>query len=217
MRSVKLLKVEIDAKQVKAEKGEVTGHLVVFNNIDHDGEFFVSTAFDEQLNKNGGSIEIPFLWQHNRHKPIGKGIITKDDIGLKFVATFTKGVKQADEAFLLIKDRVLKAFSVGFSDVVAVLDEAREAFALTKAVVKEGSIVTFPANELAIVSDIKSKEDAATVKNTMSSILREAGYSKSIVEIALAGNLATLCKTDEAEKEMSELAKYINNELDKIS
>jgi len=197
-RSVKFLQVEIKADQIKAEHRRVTGHLAVFNNIDHDKEFFVSEAFDEQLEKAGGSIEIPFLWQHNRTEPIGKGVVTKDSIGLKFVATFTEGVKQADEAFALIKDRVLKAFSVGFNDVTAKFDEDRQAVALLKASVKEGSIVTFPANELATISEIKTKEHVSEVKKTMGGLLREAGYSKGIVEAALAGNLDNLCETEDA-------------------
>ena len=198
---MKLLRVEIDEKQIKSEHRIVEGHVVVFNNIDLDGEFFVPTAFDEQLDKAGGSIVIPFLWQHNRQKPIGKGVVTKDSIGLKFVASFTEKVVQADEAFALVKDRVLKAFSVGFNDVTAIFDEARNAVALMKATIKEGSIVTFPANELAVISDVKSKEDAVKVKKTMSSILREAGYSKGIVEAALAGNLENLCETEQSKDE----------------
>ena len=123
-------------KSIHEDDRIITGHLAVFNNVDLDNEFFLPTAFDEQLEANGGSIIVKMLWQHRAVEPIGKGTVTKDDIGLKFVARLTEGVQKANEALALAKDEVIDSFSVGFRDLESRFDEGRGAFALIKAFVR---------------------------------------------------------------------------------
>jgi HK97 family phage prohead protease len=188
-------KIKVKLAKFDAEKRTVSGLLAVFGNKDLDGDIFDSSAFDEQL--AGGSIKVPMLWQHNWWEPIGSGIVSKVEAGLHFEAKLTEGVQKANEALALAKDAVIDSFSVGFKLFERERDNARQANILKRAEVIEGSMVTFPANPLATISEVKSKGDVSQLKREMSDILREAGYSRKLVNAVMAGNIDDLCEADE--------------------
>ena len=94
--------------------------------------------------------------------------------------------------------------------------EDENAFIISKATLVEVSLVTFPANPLATISEVKSKKDVTEVRQSMTAILLEAGYSNGLIKAAFAGNLANLLGVD-SDKGYLELANHINKELEKLS
>ena len=82
------------------------------------------------------------------------------------------------EAHALSKMGALNGLSVGFISKQWSYDTETDIRTLTEIDLWEVSIVTFPANEKARVTQVKSADEAVTPKDA-EKILREAGFSKS--------------------------------------
>ena len=102
------------------------------------------------------------LWQHNTDQPIGIWEeCSEDEHGL-----FLKGrllvddVQQAKEAYALYKNGIINGLSIGFMCNSCTWEERDRDFIrhLTEIKLFEVSLVTFPCNEKAIVTDVKSAD-----------------------------------------------------------
>lgn len=133
-----------------------------FGNIDLVDDVMVKGAFTESL-KN---ITPVILWQHDRFEPIGMPeSIFEDEKGLRVIV-----VMPAEDDF--VRGRVMpqlrigsiKSMSIGF--IVQEFEIKNGIRFITKALLKEISLVTFPANPEAIVTAVKSLDDAEFAPRT---------------------------------------------------
>ena len=149
-----------DSMDVKdEEQGIIEGYASTFGNVDSYGDTVARGAFKKTLIERMPK-GIPMLWQHDMRNPIGRILEAAEDRkGLRITGQFTRGVKQAEEAFLLFKARTLNSLSIGYSTVKQKTDEEENTRTLTELKLYEISPVTFPADEFAVVNTVKGHED----------------------------------------------------------
>lgn len=169
-----------EVKEVSGE-GKFSGYASVFNVVDYYGDKILPGAFSETVSKKTP----PLLWQHDNEQPIGAiDTIFEDTKGLFIEAHLLLDIPKAAEAFILLKNNVIKGLSIGY------IGEAWE-FAmendliirvLKKIDLWEVSLVTFPANEQALVGDVKGITNIRDAEK----FLREAGFSRSEAKAVIA-------------------------------
>lgn len=151
MMQTKHVDVELEVKEL-SEDGTFKGYASVYGVKDLDGDIIEQGAFKDA--KPG----IPMLWQHDTRSPIGKFPVLRDEPkGVYIEGKLTLGVRQADEAYALLKDGVPLALSVGFSVPPGGMewDDKNKVRRIKQAKLWETSIVTFPANPKAQILAVK--------------------------------------------------------------
>lgn len=202
----------------KAEKveddGTFKGYGSVFGNIDSYNEIVAPGAFAKSLAliKDGGD-PLPVLWQHDPDKPIGGyTTLSEDDHGLKVAGFLMKDdVALAREAYALMKARVVKGLSIGYYVRDDSYDEKTGVRTLKELDLREISVVTFPANEAAQVSNVKSALTYMLKAGQLPSIrifeeyLRDVGFSKSQAAAIANGGLTALSRGEPGGKSSDEI------------
>lgn len=140
------------------DEGRGSGFLSVYGNEDSYGDVVESGAFVKTCAERSEDNPLPFLWQHNGDEPIG--VYTRLDPmhekGLYTEFKYAMGVQRAREAFELAKMRACKGQSIGYTTLQDHIDRSTGLRHLKELRLWEGSQVTFPANELADISGVKS-------------------------------------------------------------
>lgn len=142
-------------KNYDAEDGEgifIEGYLSKAI-IDRDREIIPITAFDTKYFSENPIV----LYQHDRQKPIGKFVdfkITNDGVwGKAFISNTSEKLYGV---ISLIKQGILKAFSIGFSVKKAKYAEEIDAVVYEGIILNECSIVSVPANPETLFAEVKS-------------------------------------------------------------
>jgi len=172
------------------DNGTFSGYGSVFGNVDSYREIVAPGAFKSSLAalKSAGDV-LPVLWQHNPDQPIGGYTeLGEDDHGLKVSGFLLKDdVALAREAYALMKARVVKGLSIGYYVPKGAdsFDEKSGIRTLHEVDLREISVVTFPANEIAQVESVKAafqqmlKAGQLPAIKDFEDFLREAGFSKT--------------------------------------
>ena len=135
------------------DDGSFEGLAAAYGNVDAHGDRIEQGAF-----KSAEGVEIPLLFAHKTDQPIGIATVTETPQGLAVKGRLLLDTVAGAEAYARLKAGVLKALSVGFQlpkDGAAVRNGIR---VISKAVLKEISLVVFPANSLAAVTAVKGEE-----------------------------------------------------------
>ena len=105
------------------------------------------------------------LYQHDHGKPIGRvNNITVDKKGIFVEASVSDAAEKQHAVKTLIKDGVLKSFSVGFRIKDADYDKRSDTFVIKDLELLEISVVSVPANQNSLFSIRKSFENDDTYK-----------------------------------------------------
>jgi len=120
------------------------------------------------------------LWQHRFDQPIGLNTVTKNGEGLFIRMKLAEGVRLADEALALAKQGVIDSFSIGIRILKEEFSRELGANIISMARLRETSLVTFPANPLARISDVKNAKDHAELKSRIVEALRNGACGLSI-------------------------------------
>ena len=134
--------------------GLIKGYASVFNNLDKCNDIILPGAFDDADNN-----KIKFLWQHKPEHVIGK--ITKieqDDYGLFIEAQLLLSIDKAKEIFELIKQDIITQFSIGYRPIKHKIN-AEGTRIISSIELLEIILVTFPANENAIITQYKTADE----------------------------------------------------------
>lgn len=137
------------------DEGSFTGLGAVYGNVDQGGDVILPGAFKKTLKERDG--EVPLLWQHDTKEPIGLATLTDTKEGLRVEGELVMESPVAQKAYALLKKGVLKGLSIGY-DTISDKVEGGVRY-LKELKLWEMSLVTFPMNELALVSDVKSASD----------------------------------------------------------
>jgi len=131
--------------------------------VDRENEIITREAVRDAIEKYMMFPTIRFM--HER-KPIGKAIdFAIDHKGLRIKAKILKNIKEADEAWLMIKEGILRAFSIGGR-----ILEAKQYFdknlgktvrKITKMELLEVSLVDVPANPETLITVLSKSLDKA--------------------------------------------------------
>lgn len=158
------------------DDGSFSGYGSVFGNVDYYGDVVEAGAFTKTL-----AAKMPaMLWQHDSAEPIGVWTkIAEDEKGLYMEGRLLTGkVSRASEAHELLKAGAVKGLSIGYMPKVWewLKDNNGDSIRHLKEIdLWEVSLVTFPANEAAVVTSVKSLESIRDIEET----LRDAGFSRS--------------------------------------
>ena len=151
---------EFIIKKSNGVNTKIQGYASVFNVLDKHNDTIVKGAF-----KSSYENQVKLLWQHDSTKPIG--IITsmnEDDHGLKIEAEINNNTQNGLDASQLIKQRAVSGLSIGFNIKSYDYDEHGHR-TITDLDLMEVSIVTFPANDSATISQIKSRYEKVNSSN----------------------------------------------------
>ena len=170
------------ALQIKAagDDGTVEGYGSVFGVRDNYDDVIAKGAFVQSLKDHKAAGTMPaMLWQHDADKPIGIWTeMVEDEKGLRIKGQLAMETVKGKEAHALLKMGAINGLSIGFMSKQWAYDRETEVRTLTEIDLWEVSLVTFPANEKARVTNVKSADEMATPKDAEKA-LRDAGFSKS--------------------------------------
>ena len=171
--------VGFEIKAVNAD-GTVEGYGSVFGVRDNYDDVIAKGAFVQSLKDHKAAGTMPaMLWQHDADKPIGIWTeMIEDEKGLRIKGRLAMETVKGKEAHALLKMGAINGLSIGFMSKEWAYDSGAEVRTLTAIDLWEVSLVTFPANEKARVTNVKSADEMATPKDAEKA-LRDAGFSKS--------------------------------------
>jgi len=152
----------LDSETIKATPNKKDTGLRIAgyaNTVDRDrvGDIILASAW-------AGGVENYrmnpiLLFQHDPKIPIGRvDKITVDKKGIFIEATVSQAAEKINQTQSLIKDGVLKSFSVGFRPIEQKYDNAADSTIITKVELLEVSIVSIPANQTSLFSVRKNFE-----------------------------------------------------------
>lgn len=142
------------------DEGIFEGYLSTYGDVDSYGTYFISGAWDKSIERFNSGEVIPVLWSHDRSKPIGKFTELKsDEKGLWGRGKLTLEDPQAKIAYAHMKDGSVMGLSVGFEmDYNNVMyNRASDAYGIAEADLFECSVVVFPSNTNAKITNFKSQ------------------------------------------------------------
>lgn len=120
-------------------------------------EGFRFGAFARDIAARAGNFAgVKLLMHHDRTDPVGRATDVREDPAGLYVAFQVSRTTRGDEALTLYEDGVLDRFSVGFRPLAAERDAG--VVWRTKAALREGSLVTFPAYAGATVNGLRDDE-----------------------------------------------------------
>lgn len=170
------------ALQIKAaaDDGTVEGYGSVFGVRDNYDDVIAKGAFVQSLKDHKAAGTMPaMLWQHDADKPIGVWTeMVEDEKGLRIKGQLAMETVKGKEAHALLKMGALNGLSIGFMSKEWAYDRDTEVRTLTAIDLWEVSLVTFPANGKARVTNVKSADELQAPKDA-EKVLRDAGFSKS--------------------------------------
>lgn len=176
--------------QIKAltdEMWQFEGYASTFGNVDREGDIFDKKAFDETIKRQS---TYPLLFNHEKNSVIGKLELEIDNKGLFAKGWLNLKDVKAQNIYDLMQMGALHSMSIGFS----VKDyEARDitkpfgGWIIKKAELYEVSIVTIPANDKALITNLKSFEDESQdfktfIKEALREVLQEETKRKELLQ-----------------------------------
>jgi HK97 family phage prohead protease len=184
-----------DLKDVTTDERTFTGYAAAYGNEDSDGDIIELGAFSDSI--KAGRDKIKILWQHKSQEPIGIPLEMREtDKGLWVKGKISKTAR-GDEAMELMRDGVISAMSVGFMIDKSDYDEEGRR-RIKSGRLMEFSLVTFPANEQAVIQSVKEVNEREIER-----VLREAGVSRAMAKTIVASGVKSLrdAERDTAEKQ----------------
>jgi len=152
--------IAFDDSQVNMEERTFKGYASTFGNVDEVGDIIEAGAFAKSIQERGpeGTKQIKVLWQHDM--PLGMPTVMLEDSKGLYVEGKISKTRLGDEALELMRDGVVDRMSIGFSipQGKAMWDEAMQVRKIKEVKLFEFSPVTFPANEMAVVTGVKNLE-----------------------------------------------------------
>lgn len=221
---MKQLETEIAIKSLQCD-GTFTGYASVFHTVDRHRDRVMPGAFVRTLREQEGQIKL--LWQHRQDEPIGTiTLLQEDEYGLYIEGTLALSVERAKEAHALLKSSAVGGLSIGYT--AKGYDVGDDGVRMLYDVdLWEISIVTFPANEEAVITSVKgvddTKEENAVAQQavpntvrTFETFLRQSGFSRSQAKAIASNGFRVLEDQQEAEGDLPKYrAKRLESAMDK--
>ncbi|MDD2324576.1 MAG: HK97 family phage prohead protease [Alphaproteobacteria bacterium] len=141
-----------------AADGTFVGYASVFDEVDSQNEVVIYGAFSKTLElwqrKNAAPA---MLWMHDPSVPIGLWLaLAEDRKGLIVHGKLALSTQKGREAYELLKMKAVSGLSIGYRIVTSRIDTKRKVRILTEVDLFEISLVTFPANDAARISEVKA-------------------------------------------------------------
>ncbi len=131
-----------------------TGYASVFDYTDSQMDVVKKGAFQQSIinRKN-----VKMLWQHDAHQPIGLyPVMQEDGKGLYVEGQICLDAAKGKECYALMKQGAIDSLSIGFMTKDYEIDKKTGIRAIKAVDLYEISPVTFPANDMAMIDNVKS-------------------------------------------------------------
>lgn len=143
-------RMRMEIKEISSQ-GTFEGILSPYGNVDDGQDVVEKGAYSRTLQDHGNKI--PLLWQHRPDVPIGELTLDDRPDGLWCKGKLLMELQAAKDAYACIKERIIKGLSIGFESIKDSIEGGVRH--LKEIRLYEGSIVTFPMNEFALVTSVK--------------------------------------------------------------
>lgn len=157
-----------DVKADESKTGEFAGRASVYGVVDSYGDVVMPGAFTASLAELGGRIKV--LNQHNPMDAIGIATLSDTDTALVAEGSLVLDLQSAKDAHTRLKHGLIDGISIGYEVKKDGYDKGVRQLHEIK--LWEISLVTFPANQFARVTDVKSAleryADLPLVQNVLS-------------------------------------------------
>lgn len=214
--SKKIFALDIKSIQESDDGRVFSGYGSTFGNVDRVNDIVEKGAFSKSLEKHKADGSMPsLLLHHDLHRPIGVWTkMEEDDYGLAVEGKLTKGVRDADEAYALLKDGALHSMSIGYRVTREEYDRKAGVNRLHEIALHEVSLVTIPANAEAIVGAVKNADGEPDIRE-LERVLRDAGLSRKEAKAVLSCGFKAIAA--EAVEESVEEAPVLNEEAKQLA
>ena len=195
-----------------SENGEFEGYISTYYDVDSYGTYFMPGAWDRSIERFNSGEVIPVLWSHDRKMPLGKCTeLRSDEKGLWAHGKLTMEDPQAQTAYAHMKDGSVLGLSVGFEmDYDSVeYNQDLDAYGIADADLMEYSVVVFPANPNAKITQVKSSHDHDIGENDMNLKDQIDAMNKAIEDIRAAANSASDAEISKRDAEIASLKTQI--------
>jgi HK97 family phage prohead protease len=175
----------IDLCELKFESndstGEFNGYGSVFNSTDGMGDTILKGAFVDALTKG-----LPKMFINHQHNQIPPGDwleAKEDDIGLNLEGKIDLNHRDGPSLLSAMKRKAMEGLSIGaIKRTLKFERKDNGGRSISKADLKEVSIVTFPMESSAQILAVKSEIESMQTIRDVEMFLRDAGYSRSMAK-----------------------------------
>lgn len=192
-------------------QGIFEGYASVFGNVDADGDIILSGAFKNTLQQQ--TRKVAMFFNHRAWElPVGKwDALAEDSKGLFVRGQLTPGHSGASDLKAAMQHGTVEGMSVGFSvtkDDYSLSANGGRIFKNITAL-REISVCTFPANELAGVSAMKSIDGIETIRDVENWLRDSVGLSKSQAVGLIARFKSAIRSESESDEKKSDISALI--------
>jgi HK97 family phage prohead protease len=194
------------------ENGVFSGYGSVYSVVDDGDDVVEPGCFAESLKNWAAKGRMPaLLWQHSTRDPIGAYTAMKEDENGLFVeGKLALKTQRGAEAYELMQMKAISGLSIGYAPKEADFDMKTGIRTIKTADLYECSVVTFPMNDQARISAVKTIEEIGDL-NGAELYLREVGgvsrsEAKAIVSRLFAIARREVGRSEEKSAELKAIA-----------
>jgi HK97 family phage prohead protease len=200
--------IQFKAEDIDADKRIVSGYASTYD-LDQGGDIIIRGAFQKSLETSASKVKV--LWQHDPKSPIGRPVSMKEDDRGLYVESYIAKTRQGDEALELAREGIIDSMSIGY--IVNESEYKDDGVRLIKELsLMEYSLVTWPMNEAAVITGVKSLE-----VREIERALRDAGYSRSQAKAIACAGVRSLREADAQEAEQAALMAELKAAIESLT
>ena len=199
----------VDFKFYEGKQGLFSGYASVYGGVDSYGDTIMEGAYASTIVDRERPVQLRF---NHEAGVIGKWTRMEEDAkGLYVEGELTPGHSKAMDVYASLMHQAISGLSIGYRPVKFTPNETG-GFDLEEISLIEISVVESPADLNAQIGNIKSALDEVKTLKEIETLLRDAGGFSRADATALVSRIKALTHGDrDAEKDASELLKYIQS------
>ena len=181
-----ILDFQCEYKATGDDTGTFSGYASVFGVVDYGNDIVMPGAFTKFIAEQKSTGRPIQLWrEHDKTRLVGVvNTFEEDNKGLRIEGQLTRGVRDADEAYLLMKAGALSGISYGYKT-ISPRRNAKGQRELHELHLHEISLVSRPMLDISRVEAVKSISELVTVRDCEAYLRDELGLnnaqSKSLI------------------------------------
>ncbi len=152
--------IKFEGDSLNPDERTFEGYAAAYGNLDTDGDIIESGAFAKSIKEGFPAGRIKVLWQHRADMPIGLPVEMREDSKGLWVKARISRTEKGEEALQLLRDKVIDRMSVGFSIPSGKTGfDANGTRRIYEGKLYEFSLVTWPANDQAVITGVKTLKE----------------------------------------------------------